>query len=704
MNALRKNLPTMAAIFLAFSALVVSAPRAHAQAVSSVQLVPSTVSGGTGGTATGIVTVAAPAPAGGAVLQLNSSNPELAASAAQVTVLAGQTQATFVVATNALYRRYSGLTFSANISALNPSAGAAVAASINVTVQARPTLTVMNPDTDLSGPKCAGDPGLLFNCVSGPNSQCTFAQECANGCQTRLTQGLNFRDQCAAAGPYPIVTNTKRIVGGNVGQATLQLASGAPAGSFGLVASGSLVAAAQTRTAVTIPTGATSLGMPLNSAAVNHIQFAPIEGVVTTPQVQSGGSIFYGSRQGRAFVAVVPGVAPAPSIVSHQVDTATLRGGEVTFGTTCINQLAPALNVGTIALSVSSSNSAVAQVSPASLVQGGECLSFSVSTIGIAANTSVNITARLGAQLLTLPLLVTAAPSATQVNSFFLDPLSVAGGETSMATIVLNGLAPPSGFLVSLSSNNPAALVLPASVTVPAGNDRVNLLIGTNPVAADTLVTIQPQPRAPGLTPQITVRAAATAPTLTGISVSPATVVGGSTATGSVQLTGAAQLATVLTLSSSNSAASVPPSVTVPVGASSAQFVVNTANVAANTLATLSATLGGVTRLGSFTVTPTAQGGGLAAPTLQSPANDARFNAGQTVAFDWSDVVGAVSYLIEIDNANTFADPLTLRQSLATSQYSTNTLPVARLYWRVRGVDATGNPGAWSAVRQLRVR
>jgi trimeric autotransporter adhesin len=704
MNAFRTSLPTLAAIFLALSALVVSVPVARAQAVSSLQLVPSTISGGTGGTATGIVTLAAPAPAGGIELQLDSSNPELAASALQLAVPAGQTNATFVVATNALYRRYSGQAFSANISAVNPAAGAAVSAAINVTVQARPTLTVLNPDTDRSGPVCAGDPGLLFNCPSGPFAQCTFQQECTNGCQTRLAQGLNFRDQCAAAGPYPIVTNTKRIVGGNVGLATLQLASGAPAGSFGLVASSSLVAAAQTRTAVTIPTGATSLAMPLNSAAVNRIQFAPMEGVVTTPQPQSGGSVFYAQRSGRAFVAVVPGVAPAPRIVSHRIDASTLRGGEVTFGTTCINQLAPAPDVGTIALSVSSSNSAVAQVPPASLIQGGECLSFSVITVGIAANTSVNINARLGAQLLTVPLLVTAAPSATQVNSFFLDPLSVAGGETSMATIVLNGLAPPSGFLVSLSSDNAAALVLPASVTIPAGTDRVNLLIGTNPVAADSLVTILFAPAAPGLVAQLTVRAAAAAPTLTGISVSPATVMGGSAATGRVSLSGPAQVASVVILSSSNSASSVPPSVTVPVGASSAQFVVNTAAVAANTVATLSATLGSVTRLGSFTVTPTAQGGGLAAPTLQSPANDTRFNAGQTVAFDWSDVAGAASYLIEIDNANTFADPLTLRQSLTASQYSTNTLPVARLYWRVRGVDANGNPGAWSAVRQLRVR
>jgi trimeric autotransporter adhesin len=691
-------------IYLGLMLWVLAHPPAHAQAVNAMQLTPSTLAGGSGGTATGIVTLAAPAPAGGVVLQLNSSNPELAATVPQITVAAGQTQASFVVATNALYRRYSGLGFSANISASNPLAAGTGSAAINVTAQARPNVTVLKPDPNYSGPVCAGDPGLLYDCASGRDGQCSFRQECVNGCQTRAAQNLTWRDQCAIAGPYPIVTNPKRIVGGSTGFATLQLASGAPAGSSGLVASSSLVAAAQTRTQVVIPTGAASLAMPLNSAAVNRIQFAAMEGVITTPQILSGGGVFYAQRLGRAWVAVTPGAAPAPSLVRHQLDNSSVLGGVPTFGTTCINQLAPAPEVGSIALSVSSSNNTVARVVPAVLTQGADCLSFAVETFGIAANTSVSVRAVLGSQVLVAPLLVTATPRATQVNSFFLDPFFVAGGESSLATIVLDGLAPPSGFLVSLSSDNTPALALPASVTVPAGSDRVNLSIGTRPVAADSLVTISFTPAAAGLVAQLTVNAAAAAPALTSISVSPATVVGGSTATGSVILSGAAQVASVVALSSNSSAASVPPSVTVPVGASSALFVVNTAGVAANTLATLSGALGSITRLGTLTVAPASGGGGLAAPALQSPANDARFDSGQNINFDWSDVAGATSYVIEIDDSNAFTAQLTLRQSLSASQLSTNTLPVAQMYWRVRALDGNGNPGAWSAVRQIRVR
>jgi hypothetical protein len=64
----------------------------------------------------------------------------------------------------------------------------------------------------------------------------------------------------------------------------------------------------------------------------------------------------------------------------------------------------------------------------------------------------------------------------------------------------------------------------------------------------------------------------------------------------------------VVTLSSdSPSVASVPASVTVPAGASSAAFNVSTNSVVASTVVTLSAFYGGVTKTATLTVTP--QGG-----------------------------------------------------------------------------------------------
>ena len=93
---------------------------------------------------------------------------------------------------------------------------------------------------------------------------------------------------------------------------------------------------------------------------------------------------------------------------------------------------------------------------------------------------------------------------------------------------------------------------------------------------------------------------------LSAVALSPAAVVGGWTSQGTVTLTSAAPSGgVVVTLSSSNtSVATVPPSVTVAAGATSASFTVTTASVATSTSVTISGSFGGVTRSATLTVNP----------------------------------------------------------------------------------------------------
>ena len=98
--------------------------------------------------------------------------------------------------------------------------------------------------------------------------------------------------------------------------------------------------------------------------------------------------------------------------------------------------------------------------------------------------------------------------------------------------------------------------------------------------------------------------AAAASVTLSSVSLNPASVTGGNSSTGTVTLSGAAPSGgAVVTLSSSNDAARVPSSVTLPTGTSSATFPVNTSAVTSSTPVTISASYGGVTQTGSLTVT-----------------------------------------------------------------------------------------------------
>ena len=92
---------------------------------------------------------------------------------------------------------------------------------------------------------------------------------------------------------------------------------------------------------------------------------------------------------------------------------------------------------------------------------------------------------------------------------------------------------------------------------------------------------------------------------LASVSASPNPVVGGNSSTGTVALTGAAPAGgAVVALSSANPAASVPGSVTVAAGASSATFVINTSVVSLSTVGTLTATYSGLGKTTTLTVSP----------------------------------------------------------------------------------------------------
>jgi hypothetical protein len=96
---------------------------------------------------------------------------------------------------------------------------------------------------------------------------------------------------------------------------------------------------------------------------------------------------------------------------------------------------------------------------------------------------------------------------------------------------------------------------------------------------------------------------------LSALSVSPASVVGGTAAQGTVMLTAAAPVGGFpVTLSSSNPAtASVPANVTVAQGATSAGFTVTTSAVTASTPVTITASAGSLTRTATLTVAPPGQ-------------------------------------------------------------------------------------------------
>lgn len=214
---------------------------------------------------------------------------------------------------------------------------------------------------------------------------------------------------------------------------------------------------------------------------------------------------------------------------------------------------------------------------------------------------------------------ISVAPAYGNVTA---TPSTVAGGNSSVITIglVAGSAAPANGFTFSVSSSNSTVLQVPSSVVMPGGSSSVRFTATTRNVTPTQNITIQIRNNQLGRrNVSVTVTPAAPTPTplsLTAVTLSPATVVGGNPVQGTVTLSAAASAATVVTLASSNAAATVPASVTVAAGASSASFTVTTGTVNATMTAIISGALNGVTRSSTLTINP------VTAPPPPPPSTD----------------------------------------------------------------------------------
>ncbi|MFO1312249.1 MAG: hypothetical protein U1F41_09320 [Burkholderiales bacterium] len=99
-------------------------------------------------------------------------------------------------------------------------------------------------------------------------------------------------------------------------------------------------------------------------------------------------------------------------------------------------------------------------------------------------------------------------------------------------------------------------------------------------------------------------RPAVVAPALSTLTVEPGKVVAGTVTKGTVMLTASATSPVAVALSSASGAASVPPSVVVPAGASAASFAIATSHVETITVTSVTATYAGVSKSASLQVNP----------------------------------------------------------------------------------------------------
>ncbi len=373
-----------------------------AASVSTLQLSPATIAGGSGAAATGTVTLSEPAPAGGSLITLSSSNSALAAPPQMVIIPEGGTSASFVVSTNRLYRRYSGLSFQATITAAVN--GTSSSSLLTVTAQPRPA-NINSDSTFREGTVCggsiparSGEKGILYRCSRGatPSSAgvCVFVQECNLGCQTQPSpDGRKYTDACVGSGPFPLLLTPSTVPGGGAVRGTAQFGSSATGGAT-IVATSSQPFAIGPTAPLSSPAGSAQLDFTIQTGVVAVPSFAAIGIDIKTTQATGGGT-FDLHRLATTWLTALPGGAPAPPppLASIALLTNPVVGGANSNAAVTLSGPAPP---GGVQVLLGSTNP-VATLPASITIQSGQTTGFAlIRTQPVIGTTTATITASAG--------------------------------------------------------------------------------------------------------------------------------------------------------------------------------------------------------------------------------------------------------------------------------------------------------------------
>ncbi len=153
-----------------------------------------------------------------------------------------------------------------------------------------------------------------------------------------------------------------------------------------------------------------------------------------------------------------------PGIAALACSPTSLTSGGSSTCTVTLNGNAPS---GGASVGLTSSNTSAVSV-PASVMvsSGSSTASFVATAARLTTPESSSVTANLNGSSSSITLSVQAP---VLVSSLACSPTSFNSGGTSSCTVTLNQPSPSGGTSVALTNSNPAALAIPASVTVSSG-------------------------------------------------------------------------------------------------------------------------------------------------------------------------------------------------------------------------------------------
>jgi trimeric autotransporter adhesin len=301
--------------------------------------------------------------------------------------------------------------------------------------------------------------------------------------------------------------------------------------------------------------------------------------------------------------AVVDPAGPSARALSMTLAPASSAAGTPVTGVVTLASPAPP---GGTTVSLASDTPAARVASDAVVPQGQTTAEFTVATSPVTQPTTATITGTAGGATTSASLSVMPQGTST-ISGLTISPSSLTAGQVGTGTVTLASPAATGGGSVNLSSSGPAVTV-PVSVSVPEGETTATFPVTASLVTSPTTATITAS-SANSTSATVSVNPASstqTGPvaTLASLSVAPSSVTSGQAATGTVTLASPAPASGVVVgLASNNPAATVPVSVTVPAGQTTATFPVSTTTVTTPATATITG-VSANTEAATLTVNP----------------------------------------------------------------------------------------------------
>lgn len=442
---------------------------------------PARVSGGT--SSNGVVQLDGAAPAGGVTINLASNDP--AAQVPATVFIPAQGQSVTFETTTSVVNVNTTATITATLGA------DLVSTTLDVLVANLISITI-SPDSILGGNSTTGTVGLDQPAAAGgvvitiTSSDDLLAQVPAtvtipsgstNASFTittslvATTQNVTIFADRDGAGPIPALSagleireatftlevNPSAVPGGSIATGTITLDEAAPTGGITLSLS-STDANAQVPAEVTVEAGETVATFTITTSTVASDVTATISADYL------GGT----ANDTLTILAAVP--------LSLSINPSSVIGGNNATGTVTLSGEAAA---GGVVVSLSSDNPAGIVGGSVTVLEGQTSASFTIGTTGVLSDTTVTITATVGAVSVQDSFVVSSAG----LISIRFQPSRVRGGQFTSLTVTLDSAAPPGGAVVELTSSDPSIATIPATITVDANQTSKTVTIPTRRVS-----------------------------------------------------------------------------------------------------------------------------------------------------------------------------------------------------------------------------